>query len=315
MKPRIVLFRSMKGISYVWKYYRHCHRWKFLLAARKQKNFFIPVHQTERGIQNYSSRKSVDSTSSLIPEEERKFSDISQSWWDLYGSFRALHSMNEVRVPFIRDCLLYQGYGSEDIRQKPSSLKGLDILDVGCGGGILSEPLARLGADVLGIDASEAAISAAKQHRTHDLENLQYLCAVIEDIASVGSLKFDAVIASEVIEHVAEQESFVLSCASLLKPKGSLFFSTINRTLIAKVLAVDAAELLGIVPKGAHDWQRFVTPNELQDYLSKAQCATRKIHGTMYNPLTDRWSFIENNNINYIVHATRDVDQNIVCND
>lgn len=265
------------------------------------------MHQTAMSLHNCSSKNQDNSTPSLISDEERKFSAVSDKWWDLHGTFRALHSMNEVRVPFIRDCLLYQGYGDKDI-QTATPLTGLDILDVGCGGGILSEPLARLGADVLGIDASEPAISAAKQHRKPELENLQYLCAVIEDIASVGSLKFDAVIASEVIEHVGEQESFVQSCAGLLKPKGSLFFSTINRTLISKVLAVDAAELLGIAPKGAHDWKRFVIPNELQEYLSTARCAIRKIHGMMYNPLTDRWSFIENDSINYIVHATRDVD-------
>lgn len=308
----IVLFRSMKSINNLWKYCRHSHQWKSAKAAKGQRTLFISMHQTTMCFHTCSTKNHDTAASTLISDEERKFSAVSDTWWDLYGSFRALHSMNEVRIPFIRDCLLYQGYGDKYVRTA-TPLTGLDILDVGCGGGILSEPLARLGADVLGIDASEPAISAAKQHRTPELVNLQYLCAVIEDIASVGSLKFDAVIASEVIEHVGEQGSFVKSCASLLKPKGSIFFSTINRTLLAKILAVDAAELIGIVPEGAHDWQRFVTPNELQEHISEAQCAIRKIHGMMYNPLTDRWSFIENKSINYIVHATRGVDSNNVC--
>lgn len=242
----------------------------------------------------------------LIQDEERKFSAISDEWWNLHGSFRALHSMNDVRVPFIRDCLLYEGYG-DDEKRSATPLQGLDILDVGCGGGILSEPLARLGADVLGIDASENAVAAAKLHRGRNLDNLQYLCALVEDIAAVGSLKFDAVVASEVIEHVAEQQKFVNTCASLLKSKGSLFFSTINRTLFSKVFAVKAAELCGIVPKDAHDWNRFVTPNELTEYLSSAQCTLRKVHGTMYNPFCDQWHFIEDCSINYIMHSTRDV--------
>ncbi|XP_039254981.2 ubiquinone biosynthesis O-methyltransferase-like [Styela clava] len=289
-----------------------CHRYSFLIRKSHQTivirsdNIFTTIWQNNSDY--HQNESSTNDTNTHDHEETKKFSDLSTNWWDINGPMRALHSMNKVRVPFIRDCLIYEGYGNGEIyTDKP--LKGIDILDVGCGGGILTEPLARLGADVVGIDASEELIEIAKKHRLPELENLQYLNALVEDIALVGSLKFDAVVASEVIEHVSNPHSFIQTCSSVLKPKGSMVISTINKTLQSYLLAVNFAErVLQVVPRGAHDWNKFIAPEEVIEYLDHCDCSFRKIHGMLYNPFCDDWSFVSSTNMNYIIHAVKRQD-------
>lgn len=259
------------------------------------------------GHRNFSNAPDYTGDDSIHAEEEaKKFSDLSPHWWDGNGSFQALHSMNEVRVPFIRDSILYRGYSIDGKPNTSTPLKEVDLLDVGCGGGILSEPLARLGASVCGIDLSDKAIEAAKQHRPLKLKNLQYLNATVDDFVAAGTLKFDAVIASEIIEHLSNPSDFIGKCSTVLHSGGSLILSTINRTAISYLLAIGAAEkLFNIVPEETHNWNRFVTVEELTTYCNAADFHIRKIHGLCYNPFLNQWSFTNNYDVNYIVHAIK----------
>jgi len=259
-----------------------------------------------------TSSKLLDSVSS---EEVQKFSNFANTWWDENGSMKALHQMNDLRVPFIRDNLLYQGLGKMNC-SKP--LQGINLLDIGCGGGILSEALARLGASVLAIDANEDAIEAAKKHRGEDreLEDLQYLDILLEDVVSIGSLKFDCVVGSEVMEHVENQEEFIQMCSTVLKPNGSLFVSTINRTSLSYGLGILLAEnVLGILPPGTHDWNKFITPEEISTWMQNADLHLNKIHGMAYIPGIERWKWIGNTDINYILHSTKNVVEETVETD
>ena len=175
----------------------------------------------------------------------------------------------------------------------------------------MSEGLARLGATVVGVDPSEDAIEAAKLHRgtDSDLCKLQYLDSPLEDIAAVGSLQYDCVIASEVIEHTNDPQQFLHLCASVLKPGGSLFVSTINRTSLSYVMAIVLAEyVLGVVPRHTHSWDKFVTVDEITHMLLQNDCYLRKALGFHYNPVTDRWSWAPNHEVNYIIHAVKKVD-------
>ncbi|XP_076818667.1 ubiquinone biosynthesis O-methyltransferase-like [Clavelina lepadiformis] len=251
-------------------------------------------------------------SSSVSEEETERFSQLAKSWWDTKGSMKALHSMNKLRVPFIRDNLLLQGHGNSHT-SKP--LSGVSILEVGCGAGILSEPLSRLGASVVGLDSSKEVLTVAKSHRGNDteLEDLQYLDFWLEDIVALGTLKFDCVIASEVIEHVNNPEDFIKMCTNVLKPGGSLFASTINRTQISYLLGIFVAEkILNIVPKGTHDWNKLITPTEVNGFLANANCHLRKMLGMRYNPLQDKWTWSSDKDINYIFHATKQLEDEVL---
>ncbi|XP_060070437.1 ubiquinone biosynthesis O-methyltransferase, mitochondrial-like [Ylistrum balloti] len=240
-----------------------------------------------------------------IDEEEReKFQMLSSLWWNELGEFQALHTMNELRVPMIRDALT-----GETFTPTASPLKGMQILDVGCGGGLLAEPLARLGAQVIGVDMVEDNIKTAQSHLVDDPSirgRVKYIQAAVEDLVGSEERKFDAVVASEVVEHVADLESFLSSCCSLLKPGGSLFITTINKTQLSRGLAVFAAEkLLRLVPDGTHDWEKFVPPDDLQYLLETNGLTTRLVHGLLYNPLTCRWSWVKDTSMNYALHAVK----------
>ncbi|KAG7259273.1 hypothetical protein CRUP_019676, partial [Coryphaenoides rupestris] len=221
------------------------------------------------------------SQTTVDPEEVRRFQALAGRWWDEQGEFGALHAMNDLRVPFIRDNLM-------SVHSEPGRpLGGLRILDVGCGGGLLTEPLARLGADVLGVDPAENSIGTARLHSSRDPELRQRLryrpCTVEELLGSEeqeekekneegggggGEDPFDAVVASEVVEHLADLETFAFCCGHLLKPGGSLFITTINKTRLSYALGIVAAEqLLRLVPRGTHDWDKFISPTELQRLL------------------------------------------------
>ena len=233
-------------------------------------------------------------------------SKLSNNWWDRNGEMRALHALNPLRVQFVRDGLANTGIKAET---PYLPLEGIKILDVGCGGGLLSEPLARIGAEVTGIDASSELISVAKEHAALDSNlsrKLNYIQTNIEDFAPANNKMYNAIIASEVVEHVNEKELFLKHCIDTLKPGGSIFLTTLNKTLPAWLGGIIAAEhVLKLVPKGTHDWNKFVTPAEMQCLLEKCGCKTKLIHGMFYNPLKNEWFWVASRAINYAIHAVK----------
>ncbi|KRX91234.1 Sec1 family domain-containing protein 1, partial [Trichinella pseudospiralis] len=255
-----------------------------------------------------SSNSTMNST--VDNEEIKRFSNLSQTWWDEQGPMKLLHSFNSVRVPWIKDTVVLQlGKPSSNLATsfgyKP--LSGVKILDVGCGAGIMSESLARLGATVVGIDANSEGIALAKEHqRLAGLEeNLKYFVCDVESAAqSIGESSFDAIIASEIIEHVNDQTVFINHCVDLVRSGGLLFFTTINKTIWSKIFAIFVAEnILRLVPKGIHEWNKFFSPQDLQVNLERRGCSVRMINGLIYNPLTNKWSWTKNVNVNYALYA------------
>ncbi|KAG9342747.1 hypothetical protein JZ751_015609, partial [Albula glossodonta] len=210
------------------------------------------------------------SQSTLDPSEAKKFQLLANKWWDERGEFAALHSMNSLRVPFIRDNLLNVHGG----RQLGKPLSSIRILDVGCGGGLLTEPLGRLGADVLGIDPVEDSIRTAELHVSFDpvlQEQVRYRACTLEELSEEEAEGFDAVVASEVVEHLADLDTFALCCHQVLKPGGSLFITTLNKTNLSYALGIVAAErLLRIVPSGTHEWEKFISPSTAINYALHA---------------------------------------------
>ncbi|XP_071113778.1 ubiquinone biosynthesis O-methyltransferase, mitochondrial-like [Haliotis cracherodii] len=261
--------------------------------------------------QHHTEKPQRPTAQTTIDEEEvEKFSALAELWWDESGEFEALHTMNELRVPLIRDALMKR---NAPPTTKP--LAGCTILDVGSGGGILAEPLARLGAFVIGVEASEENIKIAQAHLMYDpaiAPNVKYIHATVEDLVGTEEGKMDAVVASEVVEHVADAPAFLSSCCRLVKPGGSLFITTLNKTYISYMLGVMAAErLFRLVSPGTHDWNKFIDPQDLQFMLTQNDMSARLLHGMMYNPLSKRWSWIKDTSINYAIHAVRaDVHDN-----
>ncbi|CAI5662859.1 ubiquinone biosynthesis O-methyltransferase, mitochondrial [Oreochromis aureus] len=248
------------------------------------------------------------SHSTVDPDELRKFQSLANKWWDEQGEFAALHAMNDLRVPFIRDNLL----NVHRARHPGKPLAGLKILDVGCGGGLLTEPLGRLGAKVLGIDPVENSIGTAQLHSSFDpdlCERVSYQVCTLEELSGgedEGAGHFDAVVASEVVEHLADLETFAFCCSQVLKPGGSLFITTINKTNLSYVLGIVVAEqLLRIVPNGTHDWEKFVSPVDLERLLESHGFSVQSVKGMLYNPLSGAWSWTDSTAINYALHAVK----------
>ncbi|XP_030051515.1 ubiquinone biosynthesis O-methyltransferase, mitochondrial isoform X3 [Microcaecilia unicolor] len=239
------------------------------------------------------------------PKEMGKFKMWAQKWWDEEGVYSALHAMNDIRVPFIRDTLINRVGDHET----GSPLAGVTLLDVGCGGGLLSEPLGRLGAVVTGIDPLEDNIKTAQLHKSFDpvLDKLiQYKTSTLEEIVADTAEAFTAVVASEVVEHVADVESFIKCCYRVLKPGGSLFITTINKTTMSYALGIVVAEkIMGIVPDGTHDWEKFISPEELERLLESNGFVMETLNGMLYNPLSGSWRWMENTSLNYAVHAVK----------
>jgi len=247
---------------------------------------------------------------SVKAEEVAKFERMSSSWWDQSGGqMKELHSMNRLRIPFIRDGLLQRSEAHIGKGPTPKPLSGIRIMDIGCGGGILCEPLGRLGATVTGIDPGQENITVAKQHLTEDLmDKVSYECVSIEDFVGKGNGQtFDAVVMSEVIEHVENPETFVKSAAQVLKPGGSIFLTTINRTTESFMGAIVAWEyVLRRLPVGTHDWRKFLTPAEIERIFKSNELRTILIHGMCYNPVSNNWKWSNQRAINYAVHAVKD---------
>jgi len=246
----------------------------------------------------------------LDREEVKKFQKLAQEWWDPNGPLKSLMSMNELRVPFIRDGLLSSGGKDNLPNQTPGKpLAGFKILDVGCGGGLLCEPLARLGACVTGVDPVEESVRVALTHALRDPdfgENLTYSCTTVEALYPDWADSFDAVVASEVIEHVPDPVEFAENCIKLIKPGGSFFVTTLNKTQLSWMLAIVAAEnVLGLLPRGTHEWEKFVSPEDLTKIVERAQCRVKKVHGLWYTPFLDRWDWQESTSVNYALHAIK----------
>ncbi len=238
---------------------------------------------------------------SLDSAEVRHFEGLAKDWWNERGKFRGLHAFNPARLAFI----VAEVHRWRD-RQNPSfrPLDGLSVLDIGCGGGILSEPLARLGGTVTGIDPVEELIGVATTHAKKQGLGITYRAATAEDLASEGCV-FDVVAASEVIEHVADVASFLKTCRALCKPGGLLIVSTLNRTSKSYGLAIVAAEqILGLAPKGTHDWKKFIKPEELEEALQQAGLKPLRRSGIVFKPLMGVWSLAETDlSMNYIMSA------------
>lgn len=242
------------------------------------------------------------SKSTVDPGEIERFSALAAEWWNPRGKMAPLHKFNPVRIGYIRDRAAAH-FGRD--RKRLDSMKGLHILDIGCGGGLLSEPLARLAASVVGVDPSAANIEAAKRHAAQSDLLIDYRCTTAEELAQTGE-RFDLVLAMEVVEHVADVPLFLRSCAAMLRPEGLMIAATINRTLKSFALAIVGAEyILRWLPVGTHRWDKLITPNELE--IAMAQAGLRVLHeqGVIYNILRDEWQLSTDMDVNYMLAAER----------
>ena len=242
-------------------------------------------------------------TGSVDQEEVARFAATAAEWWNPRGPYAPLHKLTPARVTYVRDRVAgHFARSTTDLE----SLKGLAILDVGCGGGILSEPLARLGAEVTGIEPAEESIAVARAHAEAAGLAVTYRATTAEALLAEGR-QFDAVIASEVIEHVAEPRTFVRTLAGLARPGGLVLISTLNRTPKSFALAIVGAEyVLRWVPTGTHDWRKFVTPAELRRHVGAAGLRVENLTGTVYNPLRDEWRLSPSDTgVNYWITASK----------
>ena len=242
---------------------------------------------------------------SIDAEEVERFSALAETWWDPNGSMAPLHRLNPARLGFLRQTLAK--HFDRDARSL-GPFHGLRILDIGCGGGLISEPLARLGAAVTGIDASEANIAVARAHaRGADLE-IDYRLASAEELAAAGE-RFDAVLALEVVEHVADLDAFLAAAATLVRPGGAFIASTLNRTPKSLLFAILGAEyVLGWLPRGTHRWDRFLKPSEFAAALRRQGLKERDIRGLVYDLLAGEWRLGRDLGVNYLVLAVRPTD-------
>ncbi len=240
-------------------------------------------------------------------EEVARFEALAETWWDPAGPFRPLHELNPVRLRYIRDRLAaHFGRAAE----KPSPLADLRVLDVGCGGGILCEPLSRLGARVVGIDAAKGNVAVAALHARRGGHAIDYRAVMPEvmaaEVAAGSADPFDAVISLEVVEHVADTEIFLGALAGLVAPAGALVISTLNRTLKSLLFAKIGAEyVLRWLPVGTHDWGKFVKPAELRAGLDRHGLEIRDLSGVVYDPLGGSWRLGRDAEVNYMIYAAR----------
>ena len=240
--------------------------------------------------------------STVDQDEIAHFSRLSAHWWDWYGPLHALHKFNPLRVAYIRDRAAAH-FGRDATRA--DSLAGLRILDIGCGGGILCEPLTRLGAAVTGIDPAPSNIAVAQHHAAQEGLAIDYRSTTAEALAATGGV-FDMVLAMEVLEHVADVGLFIRLAAGLVKPGGLVFFATFNRTLKSFVLGIVAAEyILRWVPRGTHQWEKFITPEELNAELRRNGLRLLDQTGTVYRFLKHRWRLSSNMDVNYMLMADK----------
>ena len=234
-------------------------------------------------------------------EEIQKFSKLADQWWDVNGKFKPLHMFNPIRIEYILDKIT-QHFKLDN--EKKLLLKNLEILDIGCGGGLISEPMARLGGNVTGIDAGEKNIKIASLHSKKSNLKINYLNSSPEQLTEKE--KFDIILNLEVVEHVDDLNLYLQSCYDLLKTNGLMFTATINRTLVSYVKAIIGAEyILRWLPIGTHDWNKFIRPEELEKKLSNKKFTTNNIQGLEFNPILSRWKKSDNLSVNYIVCSSK----------
>ena len=227
--------------------------------------------------------------------EIEKFSNMADEWWDPNGKFKPLHKFNPIRIKYIKENIIRQF----KIKNKNKPLSGINILDIGCGGGLLSEPMCRLGANVTGIDASIKNIKISKLHAKKDRLKINYICSSPEKL-KVGK-KFDVILNMEIVEHVEDISFFLKSCSKLLKKNGLMFVATINKTFKSYVFAIVGAEyVLRWLPIGTHDWEKFVKPEKLKEILYKNNLFLKKLDGMHFNIIKDEWSITNDLSVNYI---------------
>ncbi|WP_070967718.1 bifunctional 2-polyprenyl-6-hydroxyphenol methylase/3-demethylubiquinol 3-O-methyltransferase UbiG [Vibrio sonorensis] len=224
------------------------------------------------------------------PDEIKKFEDMASRWWDLEGEFKPLHQINPLRLNYVMD--------------SAEGIFGKKVLDVGCGGGILAESMAKQGAEVTGLDMGKEPLEVARLHALETGTELTYIQSTIEDHAETNPQAYDVVTCMEMLEHVPDPLSVIRSCAALVKPGGHVFFSTLNRNFKSYLFAILGAEkLLKIVPEGTHDHDKFIRPSELLAMVDKTPLQEKGITGLHYNPLTDSYRLGKNVDVNYIVHT------------
>ncbi|VDC20403.1 bifunctional 2-polyprenyl-6-hydroxyphenol methylase/3-demethylubiquinol 3-O-methyltransferase UbiG [Pseudogemmobacter humi] len=242
-------------------------------------------------------------TTTIDPAEVAKFQAMAEEWWDPNGKFRPLHQMNPCRLDYITAQIAAE-FGRDLTAAQP--LKGLRLLDIGCGGGLLSEPMARLGADVLGADAAERNIPVARLHAGQSGLAIDYRHTTAEALAEAGE-QFDVVLNMEVVEHVADPLAYLTACRRLLKPGGLMICSTLNRNAKSFALAIVGAEwVMRWLPKGTHDWKKFITPDELYDLIRRAGLSPVDRKGMVFNPISWRWSLSARDlSVNYVTASVK----------
>ena len=239
-------------------------------------------------------------TNTINKKEIEKFSKIAEEWWDPTGKFKPLHKFNPIRISYIKENII----DTFNLQKNDNSLKGIKILDIGCGGGLLSEPMARMGADVTGIDASEKNINVAKLHAEKNELKIKYYCSSPENFKTDD--KFDVILNMEIIEHVDDVDFFLKSCAKLLKRNGIMFVATLNKTLKSYLFAIIGAEyVLRWLPIGTHEWEKFIKPEELINLTKKCNLILNDLKGVKFNLLLNEWKLSSDKSVNYIAKFTK----------
>ena len=234
-------------------------------------------------------------------EEIQKFSNLANEWWDVNGKFKPLHMFNPIRIEYILDEISKH---FQINRSRKNLLQNLEILDIGCGGGLISEPMAYLGANVTGIDAAEKNVKVASMHSKKSNLKINYLNKSPEQL--INKKKFDIILNLEVVEHVDDLDLYLKSCSNLIKKNGLMFTATINRTLISYVKAIIGAEyILRWLPIGTHDWNKFIKPEELEKKLFDKRFKTKDLKGLEFNPIQKKWKKSDNLSVNYIICSTK----------
>lgn len=245
---------------------------------------------------------SAGNISTIDPKDVAKFSAIADEWWDPEGKFKPLHRFNPIRLQFIRDRLC-DHFDRDALSLRP--LEGLRLLDVGCGGGLIAEPLARMGAKVTGIDASEKNTVTAQLHAAESGLDIDYKATTVEELAADGEI-FDAVISLEVVEHVANFELFIKGCTDLMGVNSAILIATLNRTPKSFAFGIVGAEyIMRWLPRGTHNWRKFIRPSELASALRRNRVVTEGIVGLTFNPFTNAWRVSNDVSVNYVIFGRR----------
>ena len=239
--------------------------------------------------------------STINKKEIEKFSKIAEEWWNPSGKFKPLHKFNPIRISYIKNNIIK----TMKITDRNKPLKKIKILDVGCGGGLLSEPMCRMGAEVTAIDASKKNIEVAKIHAKKDKLKIKYICTSPDNYKT--DIKYDVILNMEIVEHVEDINVFIKSCSKLLKKNGIMFVATLNKTLKSYLFAILGAEyFLRWLPIGTHDWEKFVKPEDLIDILKKNNLMLDELHGMKFDLIKDQWNLSSDKSVNYIAKFIKD---------